>query len=187
MSGWRSYCASRSSIESIVNEQLCTVANDIESTQNRRIELHTKTRMSSMNKIFQLGSIALMCALQAGCASMSYEAIPGHAQETRGQLQATVQRVCEVLPQAATSLTLRIDSLTTLPIGCVAEARRDAPWWMPGDDGERLRVRVVQSQDSQNSTTVEIHAKKAAAGQVWVSSKAQDLLTRLGDLAVKTH
>ena len=128
--------------------------------------------------------VAAAMALQVGCSSLTYEQIPGPPQEARQELAASTRRACEVLPEAAASLSLIVETMVPGADGCMADLRRDAPWWLPGDDGVRLRVRVVPVSAGQpERSLVVLAAKRVALGQVWIDTGGHSFITRLGDLA----
>lgn len=138
----------------------------------------------------------------AGCASLTFDQIPGPKQELRVEVPRTAQRLCDSLPAAAASLQLTVgrwsadlptppsvgsgngDVLKPLAGGCLAELAREAPWWMPGDDGVRMRVRVAPAAgDDASKAIVEMEVKRVAAGQLWIAADGQPFLRRLQDMA----
>ena len=137
---------------------------------------------------FLLSAQRIVCitvsAALAGCASLSYDQIPGSTTEQRQEFTAVSARVCEVLPKAAESLQLTIDALGPTPGGCTADLKRVPPWWLPGDDGVRFRVRIASAGNaSAGGSVVELEAKRTSPGQVWIERDGQPLLNRLRELA----
>lgn len=135
------------------------------------------------NKIPGPASVATICCLlMAGCASLSYDQLPGPTHTQKTTLPAPAQRVCAAVPAAAAEAGLRAASAQTTPGGCIVDVRRDSPWWLPGDDGERLRVEVMAgaaSASGDDSSDVTVTSKRVAPGQIWLDRSDQALLSRL--------
>ena len=139
--------------------------------------------MNSLLPSAKLIFCILAGAALGGCASLSYDQIPGSATEQRQEFTAGSSRVCEVLPTAAASLQWTVDAYGSTPGGCTADLKRMAPWWLPGDDGVRFRLRIAGDNASAGRAVATIEAKRAAPGQLWIERDGQPLLNRLRELA----
>ena len=152
--------------------------------------------------VTHLAAAAALSGALAGCASLDFDQIPGPRQQAQLEIPRTARRVCDVLPAAASSLQLVLrrassnlpagrageaggaDVLQPANGGCLAELAREAPWWLPGDDGVRLRVRVAPARTGGSpQALVGLEIKRVAAGQVWIEADGQPFLKRLQDLA----
>ncbi|MCG2584940.1 hypothetical protein [Massilia sp. TS11] len=119
--------------------------------------------------------------LASGCTTLRYDDAPDPTTSSARTLAAAPATVCAAVLATADSMQLRLDAQTRTERGCVLDISRRPPWWLPGDDGERLRVSVAPQGEGSELL---VFARRVAPGQVWLHSAAEQLLQASAERAL---
>lgn len=126
-----------------------------------------------MSKPYLLLPLTGSLLLLAGCSAMRYDQLPGPTHDTTRMLAAVPGKVCDAVAATAGEMKLYIDDRSDTPNGCMLELSRRPPAWLPGDDGERLRIHVTPAADGSRLIA---SSRRVAPGQVWIESVTGPLL-----------
>ena len=112
---------------------------------------------------------------------MNYEQLPGPTRTAVSIIDAPAAKVCAAISPAVAQASLQLESLQNTANGCQAMVKRSSPWWLPGDDGERLKIEI--NQTAIGRTDIKVYSRRNAPGQIWVATNEANLLASISDKA----